>query len=559
MADPLESCKGSKIARKVTRIERRRGKVALVGEQADPESRFRTSPPGKGSVEKVGRSLVRWVLGTILLLSLPTFSDWIPRRSMPEPAGGETVQRASGKAGFVTRSRRATEYGSPLGSGQFRGQGGAFLRNSAAEGELERARLQRRSGPAAEMSARRLPRVRPDHPAAAASARVDRRGSVAAAAALGAVSPELSELDAEYEAMLQAYLPGGGGNWTRNPFADFLFGGGTTGGGSEGSDDGSGGPGGDRGDGSTGGSGGGGGGTPGGGGGGGGGDTGGGGPEPPASPGDDLANRFLMMLPPGSAGEAPQLVPATRSASSFQLDGGGEITLFPGLVGFTRPSLLLDEGEMVVSGPPQPNKGWPYFVFSRATFGTVMRAYLFGGASFRSWLDAFFYYNVAYSMAPFDVDKDGVEELVTTELKSQNLIVYGVETGSLQYEREFALPFRPWYLVRTDVAKPVPTQFLQVFDQKLHRFVTFSSRFPGVYSFSAPPSWIGEKTVRIQATNSEQVREYFVQVYSDRVVFFLVSGEERRFLASVHVSPGSPLVVLGDFRGIGRHAVLILP
>ncbi|GAB4237165.1 MAG: hypothetical protein Kow00109_10990 [Acidobacteriota bacterium] len=575
MADPLESCKGSPSPRNVAPGGDGHGKVALVGGQADPEIRNAAPARGTDGARRIGGSLVRWVLGAILLLSLPTFSDWIPRRSGPEPAGTQPVSAAQAEAGFVTRSRSAGGGSSGFSSGSFSGVGTGFPRESGRPSAVERARLQRGAGPARAGMAESHP------PLAAASrsgdpspGRRENRGALPRLAAQAAARGELSQLDAEYETMLQTFLPGGTGSWARNPFVDFLFSGGTTGDGSGGSDDGTGGEGGNGG---TGGAGNGGGGTPGGGGGtpgggggtpggggdtggGGGGDTGGGGgPEPPANPGDDLGNRFLVMLPPGAAGGEVRLVAATRSASGFVLDGGGEIALFPGIVGFTRPALLLDQGEMVVSGPPQAGKGWPYFVFNRTTFGTALRGFLYAGATFRPWLDAFFYYNLAYSVAPFDVDSDGIEELVTAELKTENLVVYDVQSGGLRYERELALPFRPWYVVRTDVLKPVRTQFLQVFDQKLNRFVTFSSRFPGVYSFSAPPSWVGEETVRIESTGGEQFREYLVQVYTDQVVFFLLSGQERLFLASVHVSVGSPLVVLGDFRGTGRHTVVILP
>ncbi|HRV09430.1 MAG TPA: hypothetical protein P5568_13265 [Acidobacteriota bacterium] len=533
------------------------------------ESAAGAAAQGRSTPSPAGR-IAKYTLAAVLLLSLPTFSEFLPHR-LAEELPDSPVSHP--EAGFVTRLEAPTG-----GETASFASGARFLRG----GVLSRGR----SGGVRNTSQRVARQLGSDASAVRnlgdSSSPVRPRGrnrfsSQVDAPLPGRMEAELSAMEADYQVALQNYFPDGTGSLGVNPFADVLWGrggvestpsGDNSGGEGDGGQGGTGGGdgGGSSGGGGNGGSGGEGGGGDGGGGGGGGsgpgGDAGGGGDagQPPVDV-DNLSERFLVILPSGSQFVPPTMTAATRtSAGNFELDVGGTLMLFSGIVGTNRATMYVDEGQQVVSGPATSGVGVPFLLFGRSSFGSAVQSWRLLNGLLQPWWSYLFYYDLLYSAALFDIDGDDREELVAAESRSENLVVYEIAPDGLQYKRELMVPFRPMYLVRTDSKEGVPTRYLQVFNERLSRSVTFSDRYPpGTYSHAAPLSKVADGSVIVQAESGERFREYRVLLYRDHVVLFWKQGQDWTLVASLHFGAESPVVVVGDYYRNGRHTAVVLP
>ncbi|HRR26065.1 MAG TPA: hypothetical protein P5300_05140, partial [Acidobacteriota bacterium] len=174
--------------------------------------------PAEGrSTPSAGGRIAKYTLAAVLLLSLPTFSEFLPPRSAPE-LPESPISRP--KAGFVTRLEEATATHS--GSSAF---GGRFLGGGVVSGSPS-GRTRSTSQRAARQLGSRASAVRDfeDPSSPVRSPGRNRFSSQVDAPPPGRMAAELSAMEADYQVALQNYFPDGTGSLGVNPFADVLWG-----------------------------------------------------------------------------------------------------------------------------------------------------------------------------------------------------------------------------------------------------------------------------------------------------------------------------------------------
>jgi hypothetical protein len=530
---------------------------------------------------RFGRRVLWYSLSAILLLSLPTFSDLRPRvgghitRLMEgigfsrSPAGAQPLRR---EADARWPAPSAVEVGG-FGESGFVGSARPFREtiNAAAPG-TQRARSERRMGfpvPPPRPAAAGPQSPPPGGPQAAVGRAVAPPGSNLVPELLG----ELSRLERDYDALASSLFPASAGlrsgffgsSALANPFAEALFGGGG-GGGTDppAGDGGTGSGGGNSGDPS-----GGNGGSGSGGGTGGGQNPGGGDSNPPPPPNDPGSGdsepepagptTFLVLGPYGADPDTVAFLGVRRQDGSLLLDNGLELNLFSGVVGPGRLSFIFESGRQVVTGDVQADGVPDLFVTLEAPLGTAVSGHRVTGGTLQQWMFGFFLYDRVVSYALFDYDGDGREEFVAISARNSNLIVFRIRNGELEYLRELSLPLVPGLVsVSRDLIRRDQSQ-LQVFDRTLKNFVTFDSRFPGVYSFARPSGFRSAQDLAVPQANGHLARQYRLLTYLDRMVLAELVGDQYRMIGSFYTGGGIPTVLVGDFFADGTQRLVLLP
>jgi hypothetical protein len=376
---------------------------------------------------------------------------------------------------------------------------------------------------------------------------------------------ELAQMENDYQAAGSSLFPGGT-NYRgsgSNPFIEALGYQSGLSGGSQGGNTDSGNTGGDNGgggDNSGGGSSGGeGGGDP-------GGNPGGGGNNPPPNPPpggpgeNDFENRFLVVGQLDESNPLDITFQAVRDiGGNFTLDNGQQLSLVSGVVGFSRPYLLLNAREQLTSGDFGRDRRMDYFIVRPTDLGSAVEGYRFPGGDLRQWAAGFFLYDLVRSVALFDYNGDGVDELVVAFVKNPHLVIYQISGGEFSYLRELTLPFAPAVLATTHDSGPSGTEYLQVFDEPLELSVTFNSRYAGVYTFSRPPTFRDKRLVTVESISGNSTRTYRLVWYKDRLVLVQSDLGSAGVLVNLDLSAGFPTVIVGDYESNNKQQVLVLP
>jgi hypothetical protein len=510
--------------------------------------------PSKPVASRPLRRLLGYCCGAVLLLSLPTFSDWSPVIQVL-PVSGQQAGSTFSQTRTPTRPSILASASAPhVPGGRAAAPGFVAGRrsNPLPSGGIASAPVSS-SGPLAADPTRAPEESGPSSP----SPRVRSATGASVAPEPAAVLDELSLMESELQSVYTQLFTGGGGGLANNPFQQALDdkqgqtgdrgASGSTGGTGtgNGSDSGSNGGEGDA--------------------------SGGGGtnpPPPPDNPPSDDSSagvQFSFVV----VGFEDQTLPRSArrllhrayrsSGAAVVLENGLQLNLLPGVVGPGREILVVQRNEQITTLIAQDRSRLRYFLARPSPLGTVLEER--AGAATSRPVEALtvFYYKVLRSLATFDVDAAGSELLIATFYNSPTLVVLRVNADrTLEYQRELALPFSAAFAVGSR-SRLVPNQgYVHVFDEGMRRSVAFSTQHPGSYSLSKPPSYVrGEEVV---VDTAEGPIRYELLVYDTGLALWEESASSGlRFLGSFNTELGVPTILVGDYLANGSRQLLLVP
>jgi hypothetical protein len=200
------------------------------------------------------------------------------------------------------------------------------------------------------------------------------------------------------------------------------------------------------------------------------------------------------------------------------------------------------------------------FVVSWEHLGTALQGLL--GTGTGGWQEHFGFfwpYQTVQSFALYDFDSDGASELVVVFSDSGNLFIYELSEEGLQYSREVVVPFSAAWVVKTHDSGVVEADYLEVLDASLSVSVTFSSRFPGIYSHARPPTFMSSVQVDLAPLAGFTLQTFHILRYRDRALLFETTGNFTTQLGSFERNPRFPSVIVGDFLEIGTRQLIMVP
>jgi len=508
-------------------------------------------PNLKNASRQAAGKAFRYALAAILLLSLPTYSYFVPK------SRESTEQRASGfEKGKDLRSAPSQPTYRVSAPSGFYGARGFSKRSSS--------RLVKRNNPRKRSSKSKVSR-RGSRKAATAQAEAVAQGSgevkpqgqpaedPAESGTEGPISDSLANdfyddlqgIDGSYNQAQNSLFPRGGGygggGYGGNPFQDAL-----------GDDDPQGGDETPTGEGD--------------------GDPGDSNPpatpvdsDPPApvpggdgSPASQLS--FLMLYDGGGASEIQVARAHHDGEGTFTLESGERLSLFSGFVNTSSPALTLGPGKAIMTGDMNRDGLVDAFVTSWEHLGTALQSFLgLGPGGWQEHFGFFWPYQVARSFAVYDFDSDGDNELVAAFADSANLFIYQITEQGLQYDREVVVPFDATWVVKTHDSGVVEADYLEVFDASLGVSVTFSSRLPGIYSHARAPTYVSSVQVELDSVAGFGGQSFQVLRYKDRAILFETTGNFATQLGSFARAPRFPSVIVGDFLELGTRQLIMVP
>jgi hypothetical protein len=507
---------------------------------------------------RLGR-IVWYIVASILILSLPSFSYLVPRwehsvfvnrAPAPKKAGQSFLgsQSRNPGAAFVSQSRVESRP-SPFGGMQTR------TLAPKPEGRTP-ARPSRNLAPVAASSEA----VRPE-----GEGPVTRHGAPFAVPETGSraryTEEDLLLLQQGYENALARLFGEGTMDMSRGSRSNYLnpfYGGRRS---TSGGDD-SGGGGNDGGSEGGGGNGGGGDGGNGGGGGngdGGGGDTGGGGGsiENPT----ELPYSFLILGQVMSDSSERVFRAVRETDGSFLLENSKLFNLYSG-VGFIRTPQIYQEEHRVLETDFNGDGLTDRLVALPGPFGTMLDQYVRNpDGSLRLQARGFLQYLWVKSIAAIDLTANGEAEIVVIARESANLIVYQRVGNELRYKEELVLPFAAEMVVESDSEGILKEKRLHVYDRALSGSIALSVRPRGGFLLSSyiPGGFtVTDVKLRLPSPQSGQVE---LKVYESEERVFVaektITGWVMR--GSFAASQQLPLVILGDYQGNGRRVMAVFP
>ncbi len=499
------------------------------------------------------------IAAVILLLSLPTFSFFMPGFELSDlvdlavPGG---YGASSGEKGSFSAS--ASDSGAGSNTDQSVGFTRSVNRSSGSAGSAIR-----RSGRSGSPSAADR-RTRPDRRGIISREGLDSSGRDSGGPAepgdedqvsadlLEAVLSDLESLDEVVKNLSSSYrsqgYSGSGAGRSINPFLRTLANSTDAGdsGGDSGGDTGGGDSGGDTSGGDT-----------------GSGDTGGG------SSGDDDQNvdpedRYYDSLLIGSFQEDQEnrILKASHVDSElrFYLDDGSAVDLFYSSAG-TAPGVVVEyeQGEIVLTSDFNDDGLDDLLVVEEEEFGDVVTCWArIMDNQLEKAFSGTFPYRTVSGLDFFDWDSDGVKELVVAFENTNNLFIYDINNGSLRYSREFTLPFEPSTLVPTEVSSPFQTSYLHVGNDTLDRHVLFNSRYPGVYSYITPLTFLSSVIVELDIVESDGSACQFIAVeYQDRLVVLRRENDNYETVCSLGLENSQPTASIYENGDSGNMKIIL--
>jgi hypothetical protein len=359
---------------------------------------------------------------------------------------------------------------------------------------------------------------------------------------------ELSEMEREYQSTMASLFPtfGASAPMGANPFQRALMG---SGGGfgatgdSESDGDSSGDSGGDTG------------GETGGDGGGDSGDTGGqdsssGGNTDQGDGEEDSTHLYNYLLLGDFSGDGENLVSRAYQdeEGDFVLERGGEMSLFAPGIGLPSTFVTAGPGEMVLAAD-FTGDGWDDILTVRSEgIGTAVKGWERTGlVGLELRVKAFFPYRAVRSAALFNFDSDAPVELCVLFDGEGDLTIYDLEGDSLRYLREVVLPFEPTLVVSTTDEGVFNHHYLHILEETGLKSISFSSRYPGIYSFGRPPSYVREELFVLDGVEKDAGDVFRLLHYRDLVAIVQVEADRPRFWGSFGTSYRFPVVLLGTF------------
>jgi hypothetical protein len=251
------------------------------------------------------------------------------------------------------------------------------------------------------------------------------------------------------------------------------------------------------------------------------------------------------------------------SEGIFVLESGHRVSFLPssGIVGIPQDFVVVPRGQYVLSTDFSGDGIQDLVLAGIEDSLTFVRGYLrHGGSGPDPAFEASFQYVNIQSLAVYDFERDGTPELAMVFSGNSNLVVYEIRGSELRYSRELALPFEPGMIVSTQDLGVFKYQYLHVFDDKMQRSIAFSSRYPGIYSYSKPPSYRSVESVKLDPVSSSSPGDEFMVVrYDDRVLLVEVLGDGFVFMGSLSARQGRLKAVVGDYFEDGSRQLIFLP
>lgn len=516
------------------------------------------------NLRQAGRAA--WYLGaTVLLLSLPTFSDLDPaqrdlrRRSRAVShetmeGGSPETQAQGGSLGLgPVRSAGSRQHLPGLTSRQHLYQSTVPVRANAA------------GAPASPVVRRRESPTSPPISGESLAVSAARTQAVSPApfrdppgvAAVQAVVEDLNRLQAQYERTLDSLfsnLPQGQSPFAVNPFEFALFNGG--GGGSEA-----------------------------------GGNNPGPGPgspppatnPPPAPPSDPVApptgGRGSDGVPrdgnPGLAprsydfliigeflgqGDGRKIFRAVREeVGTFVLETEERLVLFTGTFGVPRAQFIVERGEQVLTGDLNRDGFLDVIRSRQERLGTVIEALVRRETGqYEPVAQLFLPFQSLNSFALFDYKGDGQPELVLSLGNSNRLVFYEYLGNELRYLQELVVPFPPLLLASYRSVGIFGEERLYIFDAALQRSVYLSSRIRG--NLMIPGAIPSQRIHRVEVQPLDSSQGTILSMeYPGRLVLLEESAAGLLVWGSVDASPQLPLLLLGDYLSRGTRQLVLVP
>ena len=103
------------------------------------------------------------------------------------------------------------------------------------------------------------------------------------------------------------------------------------------------------------------------------------------------------------------------------------------------------------------------------------------------------------------------------------------------------MPFEPSAIVSTDLLTPFKTGYLHVGNDSLDQNVLFNSRYPGVYSFMDPITFVSSVIIELDSPDSEAAISQFMGVeYADRLLVLRKTNDYFSTVCSFGLRNSSP-------------------
>lgn len=499
------------------------------------------------------------ILALVLLLSLPTFSFFMPGFEISDLAVLSSQQRQADKAAAPNVAVQSDLSGSrELSDIQDRAGFTPFTRAAASKGVVRSTAAGGGSGDSSRRSGasgfgRSGTRERPspeerDRGRDEEQELSERERKEDSSEVLEDVLDELESLEEALQNVsdsyaARSYSESGSGRYI-NPFLRSLAnsddGSDSDNGGDNGGDSG-GDSGGDNGGGDTGGGDTGGGDT-------GGGDSGGGssGDDPALDPSERIYDSLLV----GEIieGQSSLLLKASRGSNELQyyLEDGSKVDLAYHLI-WSQQGFLSEHGEdeIVLTSDYNGDGRDDLLVADRIEYGTTITCWTNRNNKIEEDFSGSFPYRNVSAIEFFDWNADGKKELMVAFADSGNLHVYDIDNKTIRYAREFKLPFKPASLVSTATLSPFKNSYLHVVDDRQEQHVLFNSRYPGVYSFANPVTLKSSELIELEHPLQEEGGPRFLVVhYDDRLVLLRQEDDRNASFCSLGLSGGIPVAVV---------------
>ncbi len=281
-----------------------------------------------------------------------------------------------------------------------------------------------------------------------------------------------------------------------------------------------------------------------------------------------------MVEPPGAkepgfnfliVGDFPGVSGSQLSRARLQIDGqfvlenSFSFGFFPGIL---HSLLTFQESEKVIIDDLDADGSLDFVVATEVpAVGTAIESYvqLFPG-QFQLSASAFLYLREIRSLALFDFDRDGVDELALVLAGHPNLVIYQRVGAEWLYLRELSLPFRPALVMSAPVAVGVRARSLYVLDENLEFTLSSTDRQPETFRPGASLPLNHLRRVQINLSGrSDDPGEVAVFSLPGRLILCDGRGASLRSFASFRMSNGAPLMIIGDYTRTATRQMLWVP
>lgn len=195
-----------------------------------------------------------------------------------------------------------------------------------------------------------------------------------------------------------------------------------------------------------------------------------------------------------------------------------------------------------------------------AAVGTGIESYLqTSPGRFELHGTAFLYLQAVQSMALFDFDGDGTQELALVLYGQPNLLVYERTDSQWLYSMELALPVQPALLMTSSSVAGPRNRTLFVVDDNLQYVVSATQRRPDLFRFGSTAPLNRMSRWRINWTGrAGGESEVLAFSFADQIVLAERRGSLRTFV-SMDTGRNAPLIIIGDFAGTGTRQIVWVP